>query len=65
MGLFNFWGNYDKPGPGVSKDELPKAAPIRFFEIFGRKFTKLLPSNVKAYIWQLFLSATSQITCMH
>ena len=46
MGLFNFWGNYDKPGPGVSKDELPKAAPIRFFEIFGRKFTKLLQLNM-------------------
>lgn len=46
MGLFNFWGNYDKPGPGVSKDELPKAAPIRFFEILGRKFTKLIQINL-------------------
>ena len=46
MGLFNFWGNYDKPGPGVEKDEIPKAAPIRFFQIFGRKFGKLIQLNL-------------------
>lgn len=45
MGLFGF-GNYDKPGPGVSKDEPPKAAPIRFFEIFARKFSKLVQLNL-------------------
>ncbi len=46
MGLFNFWGNYDKPGPGVSKDDPKKAAPIRFFEIYFRKFTKLVQLNL-------------------
>lgn len=46
MGLFNFFGNYDKPGPGVSKDEPPKAAPIRFFEILLRKWTKLVQLNL-------------------
>lgn len=46
MGLFNFFGNYDKPGPGVNKDEPPKAAPIRFFEIFFRKWTKLMQLNL-------------------
>jgi len=46
MGLFNFFGNYDKPGPGVNKDEPPKAAPIRFFEIFFRKFSKLVQLNL-------------------
>lgn len=46
MGLFNFWGNYNRPGPGVEKDEVPKAAPIRFFEIFGRKFGKLVQLNL-------------------
>lgn len=46
MGLFNFWGNYNKPGPGISKDEAPKAAPIRFFEIFFRKFSKLVQLNL-------------------
>ncbi len=45
MGLFGF-GNYDKPGPGVSKDEPPKAAPIRFFEVFARKFSKLVQLNL-------------------
>lgn len=45
MGLFGF-GNYDKPGPGVSKDEPPKAAPIRFFEVLARKFSKLVQLNL-------------------
>lgn len=43
LGLF---GNYDKPGPGVSKDEPPKAAPVRFFEILLRKFSKLVQLNL-------------------
>lgn len=46
MAFLNFWGNYNKPGPGVSKDEAPKAAPIRFFEIFFRKFSKLVQANL-------------------
>lgn len=45
MGFFGF-GNYDKPGPGVSKDEPPKAAPIRFFELLFRKFSKLVQLNL-------------------
>lgn len=45
MGFFGF-GNYDKPGPGVSKDEPPKAAPIRFFEVLARKFSKLVQLNL-------------------
>lgn len=43
LGLF---GNYDKPGPGVSKDEPPKAAPVRFFEVMFRKFSKLVQLNL-------------------
>ena len=46
MGLFNFWGSYTKPGPGVEKDEIPKAAPIRFFQILGRKFGKMMQLNL-------------------
>lgn len=46
MAFLGLFGNYDKPGPGVSKDEPPKAAPVRFFEIFGRKFTKLVQANL-------------------
>lgn len=46
LGLFNFASSYNKPGPGVSKDEVPKAAPIRFFEIYLRKFGKLAQLNL-------------------
>lgn len=45
MGLFGF-GNYNKPGPGVNKDDPVKAAPIRYFEIFGRKLSKLVQVNL-------------------
>lgn len=46
MAFLGIFGNYDKPGPGVSKDEPPKSAPIRFFEILGRKFGKLVQLNL-------------------
>ncbi len=46
MAFLGIFGNYDKPGPGVSKDEPQKAAPVRFFEIFARKFTKLIQANL-------------------
>ena len=46
MALFGLIGNYDKPGPGVSKDEPKKAAPIRFFEILWRKLSKLVQLNL-------------------
>ena len=32
---------------------------------FRKRSTRLLPSNVRAFIWLLFLSVTSPITCMH
>lgn len=46
MAFLGLFGNYDKPGPGVSKDEPPKAAPVRFFEILLRKFSKLVQLNL-------------------
>ena len=49
MPLFSF-GNYSKPGPGVQKDEPQKSAPIRFFEIYGRKFTKLVQLNLLFFV---------------
>lgn len=49
MGFLGF-GNYSKPGPGISKDEMPKAAPVRYFEIYGRKFTKLVQANLVFFI---------------
>ncbi|HEX2985934.1 MAG TPA: DUF624 domain-containing protein [Caproiciproducens sp.] len=44
MGLFQI--NYDRPGPGVNKDEPPKKPFFRFFEIFFRKFWKLVQLNL-------------------
>ncbi|WP_322173710.1 YesL family protein [Acutalibacter caecimuris] len=46
MAFLGLFGNYDKPGPGVSKDEPPKAAPVRFFEVLLRKFSKLVQLNL-------------------
>lgn len=46
MALFGLIGNYSKPGPGVSKDEPKKAAPLRFFEILWRKLSKLVQLNL-------------------
>ena len=39
-------GNYNKPGPGVNKDEPPKSAPVRFFEILWRKLSKIIQLNL-------------------
>ena len=44
MGLFKY--NYNKPGPGVSKNEPEKKAFFRFFELYGRKFFKLMYANL-------------------
>ncbi len=43
MGLFN---NYNKVGPGVSKNAPEKHRFFLFFELFGRKFTKLVLLNL-------------------
>ena len=46
MAFLGLFGNYDKPGPGVSKDEPIKAAPVRFFEILFSQFGKLVQLNL-------------------
>lgn len=46
MAFLGLFGNYDKPGPGVNKDDPPKAAPVQFFEILLRKFSKLVQVNL-------------------
>lgn len=45
FGFFGF-GNYSRPGPGVSKDEPKKPAYIRYFQLIGRKFGKLIQLNL-------------------
>lgn len=44
MGLF--FGNYDRPGPGIRKDAPPQKAIPRFFSIFQRKFFDLCKLNL-------------------
>ena len=56
MAFLGLFGNYDKPGPGVDKDEPKKAAPVRFFEILWRKLSKLV---------QLNLTSADPIYCGH
>lgn len=44
-GLLGFF-DYSKPGPGVPKDAPPKHRFIVFFEVFSRKFWKLVQLNI-------------------
>jgi len=44
MGLFS--RNYDKPGPGVRKDEPRKKGAARFFELLARDFWDLIKLNL-------------------
>ena len=44
MGMF--FGNYDRPGPGVRKDEPKKKAVPRFFSVLHRKFFDLVKLNL-------------------
>ncbi len=48
MGIFSF--NYSKPGPGVDKDAPQKKGIFRYFEIFFRKFWKLLQVNMLYFL---------------
>ena len=50
MGLFN---GYTKPGPGIDKNEPKKRGIFRFFEILGRKLTKLMGVNMLYFICSL------------
>ena len=44
MGIFGI--NYDRPGPGVRKDEPKKKGIRRFFELFVRKFWDIVKLNL-------------------
>lgn len=44
MGLFQ--NNYNRPGPGISKDQPVKKPFFRFFDIFFRKFWDLMKLNL-------------------
>ena len=46
MGLISNMFNYSKPGPGVEKDQQKKRRFFLFFELFFRKFWKLIQLNL-------------------
>ena len=54
MGLFF---NYNKEGPGVPRDLPPKRGLFRFFEILGRKYSKLIGVNLLYFICSLPITA--------
>jgi Protein of unknown function, DUF624. len=49
MGFLGF-GNYAKPGRGVSKDEPKKKSFFLFFELYFRKFWKLIEVNMLYFV---------------
>ncbi len=60
-----FGRNYEKPGPGVDKDEPQKRAVFLYLDIFTRKFTKLIQLNLEyslfSLIWLVVLYLLSMI----
>ncbi len=67
MGLFS--SNYNRPGPGVRKDEPVKKPFFRFFEIFFRKLGQLVQLNlifcipvIVAAILMYFLSMVTNLS---
>ncbi|MCI1964721.1 MAG: YesL family protein [Oscillospiraceae bacterium] len=54
-----FHVNYDKPGPGVKKDEPKKNAVVQFFSLFFRKFFQLIELNL---LFIIFVIAALVIT---
>lgn len=55
MGAFGGFFNYDKPGPGISKDAPKKRTFFVFFETWFRNIWRLLPSGVLYVLFNLVL----------
>lgn len=51
-GFFGFF-DYTRPGPGVPKDAPPKPRIVVFFEIYSRKFWKLVSLNLMFFIFNI------------
>lgn len=51
MGLFGF--NYSKPGPGVDKDAPKKKGIFLYFELYFRKFWKIIQANMLYFLASL------------
>lgn len=53
MSFLNKIFNYDKPGPGVSRNQQPKKRIVLFFEILFRKFTNLIKVNLLFLVFSI------------
>jgi Predicted integral membrane protein len=51
MAGFLGFGNYEKPGPGVDKDQASKKSFFLFFELYFRKFWKLIQINMLFFVF--------------
>lgn len=54
MGLAGFF-NYNKPGPGISKDAPKKRTFFVFFETWFRNIWRLLPSGVLYFLFSILI----------
>ena len=63
MSLFGGLFNYSKPGPGVDKDGPKKKRFFLFFELFGRKFWKLIELNLLYVLCCIPIVTIGPATC--
>ena len=63
MSLFGGLFNYSKPGPGVDKDAPKKKRFFYFFELYGRKFWKLIELNLLYLLCCIPIVTIGPATC--
>ncbi len=63
MALFGGLFNYSKPGPGVDKDGPKKKRFFYFFELYGRKFWKLIELNLLYLVCCIPIVTIGPATC--
>jgi uncharacterized membrane protein YesL len=63
MSLFGGLFNYSKPGPGVDKNGPEKKRFFYFFELFGRKFWKLIELNLLYLLCCIPIVTIGPATC--
>lgn len=59
MGLFS--NNYESAGPGIPKNAPKKKGFFRYWEIFGRKFWKLIELNFLYFLFYIPLIASTAV----
>ncbi len=63
MSIFGGLFNYSKPGPGVDKNGPQKKRFFYFFELFGRKFWKLIEINLLYLVCCIPIVTIGPATC--